>query len=101
MSRKRKLGNEVLKETQLVEDSKVARVDQPSYIFDIEHEEIRNKRQVDDIALNGAKLIREQLNISDNKEELIEYMYDIYFAPRDIALDHEELVFEGHAIIDA
>ena len=70
MSRKRKLPNsaEVLKETQLPEENKIPRVDQPSYIFDIVHEEIRNKRQVDDIAINGAKLIREQLNISDNSK---------------------------------
>ena len=37
-------------------------------IVDIEHEEIQNKRQVDDIALNGAKMLREQLNISDNSK---------------------------------
>ena len=39
-----------------------------SLIFDITHEEIKNKKQVDDISLNGAKLIREQLNISENSK---------------------------------
>jgi len=67
-------------------------------IFDITHEEIRNKKQVDDISLNGAKLIREQLNISENKKELDDYVYDIYYAPRDIALEPEDLVFEGHEV---
>ena len=84
-----------------------------SLIFDITHEEIKNKKQVDDISLNGAKLIREQLNISENskikfyfirswdyflEKELDDYVYDIYYAPRDIALEPEDLVFEGHEV---
>ena len=81
-------------------------------IFDITHEEIQNKKQVDDISLNGAKLIREQLNISENSKiiffvrsqnhisetKLDDYVYDIYYAPRDIALEPEDLVFEGHEV---
>ena len=65
LSRKRK--NEVLTESDAAntgDGDKVARLS----IFDIEHEEIQNKRAVDDIALNGAKLIREQLSISDQSK---------------------------------
>ena len=47
-------------------------------IVDIEHEEIQNKRQVDDIALNGAKMLREQLNISDNsKSNFLKIFYKV------------------------
>ena len=59
LSRKRKNVDQ-LKKT----DEKVAKLS----IFDIEHEEIQNKRAVDDIALNGAKLIREQLTISEESK---------------------------------
>lgn len=80
------------------ERKKVKNTNDTSLIFDITHEEIKNKKQVDDISLNGAKLIREQLNISENKKELDDYVYDIYYAPRDIALEPEDLVFEGHEV---
>ena len=62
LSRKRKNAD------QLKTDEKVAKLS----IFDIEHEEIQNKRAVDDIALNGAKLIREQLTISE-ESKLIDF----------------------------
>ena len=81
------------------------------FIFDITHEEIQNKKRVDDIALNGSKLIREQLTISEKRmylliiyaitvnnlsaNELQEYVYDIYYAPRDVCLD-EEMIIEGY-----
>jgi len=97
LSRKRK--NEVLTESDAAntgDGDKVARLS----IFDIEHEEIQNKRAVDDIALNGAKLIREQLSISDQKTKLDEYVYDIYYAPRDVQLAAGEMIFEGHDNID-
>ena len=50
------------------ERKKVKNTNDTSLIFDITHEEIKNKKQVDDISLNGAKLIREQLNISENSK---------------------------------
>ena len=50
------------------ERKKVKNTIDTSLIFDITHEEIKNKKQVDDISLNGAKLIREQLNISENSK---------------------------------
>ena len=53
-----------VKESNVVNTEKVSKLS----IFDIEHEEIQNRRAADDIALNGARLIREQLNISSNSE---------------------------------
>ena len=53
-----------VKESNVDNTEKVSKLS----IFDIEHEEIQNRRAADDIALNGAKLIREQLNISSNSE---------------------------------
>ena len=50
------------------ERKKVKNTNDTSLIFDITHEEIKNKKQVDDISLNGAKLIREQLKISENSK---------------------------------
>lgn len=81
-----------------VPSRKKVKASNESLIFDILHEEIINKKQIDEITLNGAKLIREQLNISENKKELDDYVYDIYYAPRDIDLEPEDLVFEGHEV---
>ena len=33
-----------------------------------------------------------------SEKELDDYVYDIYYAPRDIALEPEDLVFEGHEV---
>ena len=33
-----------------------------------------------------------------SEKELDNYVYDIYYAPRDIALEPEDLVFEGHEV---
>lgn len=65
------------------ERKKVKNTNDTSLIFDITHEEIKNKKQVDDISLNGAKLIREQLNISENsKIKFILSEVDIIFKKR-------------------
>ena len=80
--------------------------------YDILYEEIENRKQVD-ISLNGAKLIRENLSLSDTplkssgiysiqittfpKMNSDEYVYDIYYT-NDI-LQHQDvdmLVFESY-----
>ena len=38
--------------------------------------------------------------ITYSEEKLDEYVYDLYYAPRDIILDRDELIFEGHDNID-
>ena len=80
--------------------------------YDILYEEIENRKQVD-ISLNGAKLIRENLSLSDSapkssgiysiqttkipKYNSDEYVYDIYYT-NDI-IQHQDvdmLVFESY-----
>lgn len=63
-------------------------------VYDIIHEEIENRKE-NTITLNGAAMIREKLNISDREQELNEYVYDIYYAPRNMEISREELYFEA------
>lgn len=65
-----------------------------SRIYDIIHEEIENRKE-NTITLNGAAMIREKLNISEKEQELTEYVYDIYYAPRNMQISREELYFEA------
>ena len=41
--------------------------EEKSLIYDICHEEIKNKKQNDQIIQNGTKLIREKLTIADKR----------------------------------
>lgn len=106
VSRKRKIDPEpvgakeaLIKETLSAFGVKKAKDEAKSLIYDITHEEIKNKKQTDDIVQNGTKLIREQLVISDKPNELNDYVYDIYYAPRDIDFD-EEMIIEGYEYHD-
>merc|ERR1712136_64840 len=58
------------------------------------HEEIENKKEV--ITLNGAAMIREKLNISQKENEINEYVYDIYVAPRNLDINQDDLYFEAY-----
>jgi len=65
-----------------------------SRLYDIVHEEIENKKEV--ITLNGAAMIREKLNISQKENEINEYVYDIYVAPRNLDINQDDLYFEAY-----
>jgi len=90
--------NENLNTTEVTDNlsTKIARKkeDEDARIYDIIHEDIANKKE-NIISINGVAMLREKLNISEQEEELAQYVYDIYYAPRNMEINRDELSFEA------